>query len=204
MTTSRIAQYGYDPRTRRYRNLSSGRIVAEKEVRAAVDVVIDTETAKIRALSQRLVEGQINLSEWQLQMSATMKRLHVATGAAAFGGTRQMSASDQGYLGSLIKEQYKFLRGFAKQIKSGTQKLDGSLVARAELYTQAARGTHEAVRARGAKQIGQTEMRSLLAPADHCTQCLQEAAKGWSSIGSLIPIGGRTCKARCRCSMSYR
>jgi hypothetical protein len=199
-----LAEYGYNRRLRRYQHLASGRLVAESAVRAATDVVIDVETAKLREVSQRLVDGKINLAEWQLQMKDTVKRLHTAAGLAAFGGAKQASNSDLGYLGSLLKEQYQYLRDFAKSIRTGSQPLDGSLVARAALYAQGARCTHETVRQRLAQEAGQSQERSILAPADHCDQCVGEARKGWSPIGSLIPIGQRTCLARCRCTMTYR
>lgn len=203
MTTA-LAHYGYNRRLRRYQHLPSGRLVAENAVRAATDVVIDAESAKLREVSQRLVDGKINLAEWQLQMKDTVKRLHTAAGLAAFGGAKQASNADLGFLGSLLKEQYQYLRDFAKSIRTGVQPLDGTLVARATLYAQGARCTHETVRQRLAQAAGQTQERSILAPADHCDQCVGEAQKGWSPIGTLIPIGQRTCLARCRCTITYR
>jgi len=51
---------------------------------------------------------------------------------------------------------------------------------------------------------GYVEERSVLGIADHCDGCLAEAGKGWRPIGTLLPIGGRDCKARCRCHFEYR
>lgn len=196
--------FTYDPRSRRYRDNSTGRFLSEKTVRDAVDTVIDAETVKIRDLSQSLVDGKINLVEWQIGMEGILKPLHVAMALSANGGIKNSSPADIGYIGSLLKEQYKFLRDFTKQIKNGQQKLDGTLVARSALYTQAARSTHEKVRQRAAKNGGVQEERSILGVADHCTLCVQEAKKGWSPIGSLLPIGQRTCGPNCRCTFQYR
>jgi hypothetical protein len=198
------SQFSYDPRTRRYHDTSSGRFLKGSDVRAAVDSIIDKEAVKVRTLSSQLVAGQINLAEWQIQMAANLKSLHVAMALAANGGIKNSSPGDLGYIGGLVKEQYKFLRDFAKQIKTGEQKLDGTLAARAELYVQAARGTHEKVKDRAAKIGGAMEERSILGLADHCQDCLGEAAKDWSPIGSLIPVGERICKARCHCRMEQR
>jgi hypothetical protein len=197
-------RFTYNPRSRRYHDNASGRFLSEKEVRQAVDVIIDAETVKVRDLSQRLVDGKINLAEWQNGMLAALKPLHVAMALSANGGLKNTSNSDLGYIGNLVKEQYKYLHNFVAEIKQGKQPLDGTLVARSALYTQAARSTHEAVRERAARAGGAQQEKSILGPADHCDACIEEAAKSWSPIGSLVPIGERTCKQNCRCTFTYR
>ena len=55
------------------------------------------------------------------------------------------------------------------------------------------------------KRAGMTEERNFLEPdADHCQECWDEAAKGWSPLGTLIPIGERTCLTKCQCKFEYR
>lgn len=202
--TTQLSKYGYNPRSRRYLDRQTGRFVAAKEVRSAVDTIIDKETVKIRDIAEQLKDGKINLAEWQIQTSALLKNLHVAMGLAANGGLQNTSNADLGFIGSQIKEQYQFLRSFANEIYKGTQPLDGTLVSRAALYTQSARSTYEKVVARAASNSGATSEKSVLGSADHCDDCVGEAAKGWSPIGSLIPIGERICKANCRCTFQYR
>lgn len=200
---SQLNAYSYNPKALRY--TKNGRFVSAKEVRDAVDTVIDKEALHLQSIAQALVDRRINLPEWQIQTSAALKNLHVAMGLAAGGGLNNISASDLGFIASQIKEQYKYLRGLALQIKRGQQKLDASLVARAGSYAQAARGTYESVLQRRAKGAGLKQERSMLdSSADHCNPCVSEAGKGWVSIGSLIPIGQRSCLWNCRCYMTYR
>jgi hypothetical protein len=203
-----LNQFAYDAKSLRYRHVESGKFVSAKTARAAVDTVIDTETQRIRAISQQLVDGEINLAEWQIQTSTLLKHLHVAMGLAASGGVNGADASTLGFIGSQIKEQYKFLRKFARDIKSGKQKLDRSLVARSALYTQSARGTHEKVRVRSAVQNGLTEERNILGASDHChgasNGCIEQQKRGWVPIGQLVPVGERLCMANCRCSTQIR
>src|SRR5260221_4578692 len=137
-----LAQYVYDPRSRRYRNISNGQFVTAKTVRAAVDAVISAETVKVRDIAQRLIDGSINLAEWQIQTTSLLKTLYVAVGIAACGGFANTSNSDLGYLGSLIKKQYEFLRNFSNDIKQGRQPLDGTLLARVSLYNQEPTGIY--------------------------------------------------------------
>ncbi len=199
-----LSQYVYDPRTRRYRNTVSGQFVTAKSVRFAVDTIIDAETVKVRDIAQRLIDGQINLAEWQIQTTSLLKTLYVAMGIAANGGFENTSNSDLGYLGSLIKEQYKFLRNFANDIKQGRQALDGTLLARAELYSQASRGIYSDMVTRAAKLGGMSEAKRALGIADHCSTCLSQAALGWQSIDNVLPIGDAECLSNCRCDLIFR
>lgn len=206
--TATISQFAYDAKLLRYRDLKTGRIVSAQKVRAAVDTVIDVETQRIRAISQRLVNGEINLAEWQIQTSTLLKHLHVAMGIAASGGVNAVTPSDLGFIGSEIKKQYQFLRKFAQEIKSGKQKLDGSLIARSALYTQSSRGIFEKVRERAGINAGRTEIRNVLGSSDHChgasNGCIEQQARGWVPIGQLVPVGERLCMANCRCSTQMR
>ncbi len=199
-----LNQFAYDAKSLRYRHIGSGKFVSAKQVRSAVDTVIDTESRNVRAISQQLVNGEINLAEWQLRMSAQVKTLHVAMGLAASGGKNAVSASDLGFIGSQIKEQYKFLRQFAKDIKTGKQKLNGSLVARSALYVQSARGAFEDGVRRANKNIGRNAERRVLGQADHCQTCVQQASLSWQPIGTLNRIGDSLCRSNCHCSFQFK
>lgn len=200
-----LTQFTYDRKLLRYRQ--AGRFVKQEAVIDAVNTVIDAETERIKAISQQLVNGEINLAEWQLQTSALLKNLHVATGLVGAGGRNAVSASDLGFIANRIKGEYKLLRNFALQIKRGDVKLGKQLIARSALYTQAARGTYEEVVRRANKNVGNTLERRNLALADHCqgpTGCVALAAKGWQPIGTLPLIGDTPCMSNCKCSFSYK
>lgn len=202
--TPALSQYGYNPKSRRYINLKTGRFVPANDVRSAVDAVIEVEVVKAQTIGQQLIDGKITLADWQGQMTSNLKTLHVAMGVVANGGFQNTSSADFGFIGSLIKKQYSFLRDFAKQIETGKQLLNGSLLARSALYVQAGRETYENVVGRAAGNGGATQEKSILGIADHCEQCVSEAAKGWVEIGTLIPVGQRLCKSNCHCSLQYR
>jgi hypothetical protein len=195
--------YSYDPRSRQYRS-STGRVVDEKAVRGAVDVVIDAETLTMRRHAQDYSDGRINFSEWQLRSLATLKSLHVAVALAGNGGRESTSPSDLSVIGNLVKTQYHFFRSMVAEIRQGKQQIDNAFLARVELYGQAARATHEAMRLRAARNAGAQESCRVLGAADHCAGCLQEAAKSWGPLGHNVPIGSVECKVRCRCHVEYR
>jgi hypothetical protein len=72
------------------------------------------------------------------------------------------------------------------------------------LYAEAGRGTYYVFTTKEMRAAGKTEEENQLHPAEHCQSCLDEAARGWVPIGTLIPIGQRDCLGRCRCTISYR
>lgn len=196
--------FRWDDNLGRYRDTETGRLVAEAKVRLAVDAVADAASDRLADLTVRMIRGDLLLADWQAQSMAVIKTSHVAAGVAAQGGTAQMTPSAYGFLGSEIKAQYAYLRAFANDIGSGLLPLDGRLIARADMYGQHARATFEAVRARDAATYGYDEERSLLHSGDPCGQCPDQAALGWVPLGTLIPIGQRTCLSRCRCTISRR
>lgn len=196
--------YEWSPGSQRYVNAATKRFVKREQVRQALDIALDRSRNEVARLSRELVAGRINLADWQKAVAQEVKSMHMASGALAAGGWAQMTPQMTGRIGRIIRDEYAYLANFAAQIKSGQQKLDGSLVTRANLYAQAPRGTYHAIEQRGMMEQGKTECRNVLGPADHCEGCLTETAKGWVPIGALVPIGDRLCLANCRCSISYR
>jgi hypothetical protein len=196
--------FTYDAASGRFRDAASGRFVPEAAVRQAVDTVLDASTVRVRALSQRLLDGQTSLAEWQQAMANELRVVHVAVGIVAHGGQAEMSQSAYGFLGSEIKPQLSYLRNFAAQLASGAQPLDGRVLARAELYAQAGRGTFIAVQARDARLRGADEERWRLSSSEHCGGCVDRAGQGWAPLGTLPGYGSQPCRSRCRCVQMTR
>jgi phage antirepressor YoqD-like protein len=202
--TTQVSKFTYNPGSRRYTERSSGRYVAAQTVRSAVDTVISAETLRIRSVAQELVNGSINISEWMIQTQAIIKDLHVSMGLAANGGLANTGAKELGFIASEVKKQYQYLRSFAKQIKNGSHALNGSLVSRAALYTQAARGTYEDVIRKNAEGSSDTQERRMLGSSDHCSTCLEQSALGWQPIGTLNRIGDSLCLSNCHCEFQFK
>jgi hypothetical protein len=197
-----MPDFTFDPTTGRYRDAASGRFITDRAVREAVDRVTDTASARLAELSGRLRSGDVTLATWQREAMATIKDAHLVAGIAAHGGTARMDAHTWGLVGRQLRDEYRYLRDFAQQIASGEQALSGA-AARAAQYGQAARGTFSAVLARDQLLRGATYERSILGGAEHCSDCVAQAARGWCPLGSLTPIGARSCRSNCRCRLSY-
>lgn len=198
--------YGWNEVAHRYYNAETGQFVAQSDIRSALENLIDQSGLNMNALTQSLQDGKISLADWQSGMMREIKLTHTASGALANGGWGQMTQSDWGATGQLIRQQYDYLRNFAKEIADGTQPLDGRMLVRADLYADSSNGTYATIRGRAYLADGFEEERRVLEVKDgnNCDGCVEQAAQGWQPIGTLEPIGSQECITRCRCVFSYR
>jgi hypothetical protein len=197
--------YTWDERAGRYRG-PGGRFVAQEEVHRALNEVIDQSAKEMKAAALLFREGDLSLSEWQLLMEREIKNTHLASAAAAVGGWAQMTQSDYGRVGAEIKAQYQYLRGFVQDIQQGIT-LDGRFINRVGLYIEAGRATLALFEKLRNKARGMSEERNLLGVAEHCTgagSCTEQTGLGWVPIGTLLPIGQRLCRVKCKCAIEYR
>jgi hypothetical protein len=199
----RARPYRFDPKVARYR-APNGRLVARAEVRRAIDAEIRSLDQDARTLADQYRNGEISLGKWEREMRSLVKDTHILNAAAAKGGWDQLTQADYGRVGQIVRDEYNHLSGFAGELSAGFQRTDGTMLTRAQLYTRGGRRTYESVTGSVAEDAGNVEERSILHPADHCQGCIDEAAKGWQPIGTLTPIGQRTCLGNDRCTMEYR
>lgn len=183
----------------------SGKIVPQATVNQALDRSIASAADRMVAFSQQLQTGGITLAQWQDRMAAEMKLLHTGAAALGRGGWSQMTQSDWGWTGWILRRQYVYLRRFAQDIATGHQALDGRMLARTMMYAEAARGTQRQMQRRNAQGHGHTEERNRLGAAEHhCSECPGLSSRGWVPIGSLPSPGSRQCLSRCHCSLQTR
>jgi hypothetical protein len=199
-----MPDFRHSPSTGRYHNVSSGRMVSEREVRDAVDRLADLTSQRLADLSERLLRRDLRLADWQAELMAVLKSAHVAAGVVAHGGAASMDAATYGAIGHRLRDEYQHLRDFAQQLADGTQPLDGRVVARAQMYGQGARVAFETIRARDDRERGLDEERNVLHADSSCATCKDQSALGYVPIGILLPIGSRSCLSRCRCTITRR
>ncbi len=197
--------YGWNEVAHRYYDAETGRFVSQSDIRNALENLIDQSGLNMNTLTQSLQDGKISLAEWQTGMMREIKLTHTASGALANGGWGQMTQSDWGATGQLIREQYNYLRNFAKEIADGTQPLDGRMLVRADMYADASNGTYWEMDKRSHLANGYDFGRRVLEPgADHCDDCLEYASEGWMPIEDIPQIGNSQCMTRCRCEIEYK
>lgn len=205
------SRYRWNAKSARYLD-ARGRFVSRAAVREEIDHALGSARQRMAGISESLRTGAIGLDDWYAEMRRAVKQVHLYSAAAAKGGWAQLTQADFGRVGSLVREQYRFLNRFAQQIvgtgdatgDAGGLPLDGRFLRRVSLYAEAGRATYHKTERAEMEVRQMDEERSVLNPADHCDECIQEAEKDWVPIGTLIPIGERTCQTGCRCTIEYR
>ena len=185
----------------RYRD-ERGRFVASSTVRRELDRYLDTDDPA-KALAEALRGRAVNLADWDVAMRRHVKNTHLNAIAMERGGWANLTPSDYGRAGQIIREQYGYLKGFAADIASGKQKLDGTLAARARLYSQAGRNSY--YRSKAANMSDRvTHQRSIRGKRDSCWQCIELNGKVFRIDDLSFPLPGRrVCNHNCGCHVEY-
>ncbi len=197
--------YRWDPSagaSGRYRDTSTGRYTAGATVRRELDHYLDADDPA-KALAEALRGRSLSLADWELGMRRIIKSTHINAVALERGGYNNMTPSDFGRVGQIVREQYGYLKGFAADIASGKQKLDGTLARRATLYSQAGRNSY--YRSKAANMSGKvTHQRSIRGKRDSCWQCVELDRKVFKIDDPSFPLPGRrVCNHNCGCSLEY-
>ena len=191
----------FDKSTGRFRD-ANGRFVAASRVHHEINKTVNKLENDLRLISSNLNQGKINLPEWQIQTANKLKIAHLSAAAIGKGGRKQMKVADWGKAGAAIREQYKFLNNFAREIERG--KLSPNQISfRSASYAKAVRETFYKQEIELKKEAGFLYCRRILHAAESCVECFAWAAKGWVPIDEQPPIGGLLCRNFCRCELEY-
>ena len=161
----------YDPRTHNYRR--NGSFVSFAEVKEISLKVAENSGNTVESLAWQLINGQLRLDHWQELMRSAIKNEHLAQYMAGKGGVGQMTQRDYGILGWTLREQYRFLDGFASDIASGNM-TPAQIINRARMYIEDA---HQSFWRGRTEAMG---MPALPTYPSHCdTECLTKCRCEW-------------------------
>jgi hypothetical protein len=200
------ALYGWMPDSGvagRYRNLRTGRMVPPSVVRRELDSFLVGHDRAARALAEQLRSGNLSLAQWELLMRRNIRHIHLNAIALERGGWAQMRMGDFQLANRIVREQFDYLKRFALQVADGTQRLDGTLVWRANLYSEAGRSTW--YRSHAANMSAEvTHHGSVRGKRDSCWQCIELDGKIFTlNDPAFVLPGGRVCNHNCGCHMVY-
>lgn len=166
----------YDPISKRYRNLRTGRYIGQSELTQLRDEFADALRRETDRIAQRLFDGTISIQQWVSEMRTLIKDAYIAQYAAAIGGIQNMTQSDYGRIGAMLSSQnggqYWYLQQFADAIARG-ELSEAQIMARAAMYGYSSVQAFERGRA---SSFGLT----LTAyPGDGSTRCLSNCRCSW-------------------------
>lgn len=181
----------------------AGNVVRQEWLIQQLDRSIVKNSNYFAELAERYRMGEISLEELEALMAERIEDAHYSAMVLIFGGAfAGVSALWYLYQSYLMKE-LDYLRRFIEQIRLGIQRMDGGIARRARMYGTAVRALLFEAAREAAAVAGYTHEQNDLGPAEHCSGCLTETARGKVPIGTLVPIGSRDCLSNCMCTISF-
>jgi hypothetical protein len=196
-------QYVWDALSGRFRG-RDGRFVSLANVRSSLDNALHAAGDDARDIAALYSSGTIGVAEFERQMQQLIKGTQIYASAVSTGGYANMAAAELTQLQQRLTEQFYYLRNWTDDLAAGVRITPGQLGARARMYALSARHTFDVTYRAGQVARGFDQELNTLNPGESCDGCRQQSALGWVSIGTLIPIGQRTCISNCNCLISYR
>ncbi len=181
-----------------------GQFVSKATVRSLMNDFIDDQKIRSDRITASFLGGGLTLAEWEDGMAKRIKALHSTAYLLGKGGTlRYDSSIDRGRIGNIVKEEYRFLRGFSEAIRDG--KLSKAQIrARARSYMAAAYKTEQRAEEISHQENGYAYEQNILGAGESCPDCIYFAGLGVVPIGSTPPVGvGRQCGNNCQCHKDY-
>jgi hypothetical protein len=121
-----------------------------------------------------------------------------------------MTQADWGSIGGMLKEQYKYLDGFANDIASGDM-TEAQIAARAQMYINSAREGRERAREKSALKADYDEVYwEVNGALENCGGCIEFNQMSWQLIEDnpykeAYPGSGDTvCLTNCGCQLVYK
>ncbi len=181
------------------REFAAGTLTKAQARRLLAVLRLDAE-ARFRNHTARLVAGEITLTAWADGFRVALVVL-VAAAVQVLHRGRPLDSDQQEEFRRAANRQAGFLGRFRRGLAAGEQLLDGTAVGRAGLFGMAAWAVAINLQRDTA---GHSQERRVLGSADHCRDCLSEAARGWQPAGTLRAIGDTVCRMRCGCYFAFR
>lgn len=198
-------RYKWNGKAARYYDTKTGRFVSEARVYDELRrYTNDTLETRLVNLTQKMIDGNLRLPDWQTQIAQSIKDGYVVNMIAARGGKKNVTPADWGRLGGRLRFEYSKLNAFAQEIKLGML-TDRQILARIRLYARGARTAFFDGKTAAKIEAGYTMERRRTTPAEHCEDCIAYEAQGWQPIGSLPEPGVNSeCLHNCKCYKEYR
>jgi hypothetical protein len=201
-----LAQGGYtwDRSVSRYRDKETGRLVSESKVLSTIERFNDTTIRdNIGGITDRFLDGRIDLPTWQQQMAREIKDGWIVNAMAGRGGKNSMEFSDYGRLGGRLRFEYDRLNQFALRIANG-EMTAAQIRANALLYAAGPRVGYFDGKTAANRDAGFVAEQRFLRPGESCADCINYAGRGRVPIGSLPEPGeGSVCQRGCNCDKLY-
>lgn len=196
-----LPRFAYDSRGRgaKYVDLQTGQFVSNARIEELLRGVTRGAEGRMELLGMQYANGAMTGREFYEAMQREVKLVTNANTALARGGWGQVTQSDWGYNGYLMRREYENLRQLVAD-KEARLITDAQLLQRARLYANTAFGRYWEIETLQQAEKGNTTERVITAGDDRvCPECVGAASRGAQPVGTFtIPL-----HPGCRCSKEY-
>jgi len=204
--------YLWDADDVRYRRADNEFLIRRRDVDDLLDGFLVGSQKRAAAIADALLSRETFIYEFQTALAAEIRHAHTIAAVTARGGWAQMRPEDFLRLGARTRKEYAYLNGFARQIETGEQAMNGHIRARARRYVRAARSTyintqHEMLVERAGKFAGVLLGRRVYggdSRSERCDGCEREHDRGWQLAAGVAYIGSQECGPNCNCYLIYK
>jgi len=197
----------WDDSAKRYRDTTTGRFISQRKAVTLRDYFIEARKSDMDGLTRQLLEHNITVQQWVLEMRQQVKDTYIAEYMLARGGRNNMTQADWGRLGGMLRDQYGYVNRFAQDIDAGKVS-GGQIQTRARMYVDSATQAFERAKTEslGVPRLpqypgdGQTVCRAncqchldiadaddhwevtwVLGEAEHCPDCV-DLSRSWTPL----------------------
>lgn len=168
--------YQYVASVNRYRDTETGRFVARETVLSYTDQIISTSGSATDTLAEMLDEGRITVDEYADRLRTELKDTYIDEYVLGRGGRQNMTQSDWGIVGNMLRAEYRQMEGFIDALRAGELTI-GQTRARARLYL---------MKSRQAFERGNSEAHGIpklpAYPGDGTTECMNGCHCRWHIV----------------------
>lgn len=169
------------------------------------------ETEKLVSFAHEIKKGTIGTYR---DVALSLKKIHILNALKVSGSTQNLSYSDLGIIGNILKKQYYQGKdestnkpyGLKFLFKESSDLSEKMIAHRLRMFAQIGNITANILEQKKSILNGKTKMRRILGQTDFsCPECLSYAGQGWKDIGNLpLPHQKCTCRANCKCKVEYK
>lgn len=197
----------WDGKVGRYRHVNGSQyFLSRKTALSYVQGSLDVSGAVTDRLAEMVSTNLVAPGDWRDLMRREIKDEYIRQYLQGAGGRAQMTQADWGSVGGMLKDQYRYLDDFAREVAEGKLS-EAQIAARSRMYVHSAREAYERAHGRVAKKLGHDQEAWDVNPVlENCEDCLAFEAEGWQEIGHFPEpgSGGTRCLTNCGCAKRYR
>lgn len=175
LRTKQSTRWTYDDKLKRYRDLDTGRMLSASAVIGMRDDYGDARQQVAADLAADLASGTIDVQQYVLRMRDEIKTTYIAEYMLGKGGRHNMTQSDWGKLGNMLRDQYGYLQRFGQEISAGNLS-EAQISVRGRMYFSSAGQAFERARAAGYN----IELPAM--PKDGTSECLTNCLCNWRLV----------------------